>query len=75
MVGVVGSSGIDESFVVKGDGMCVGEVYRFDGWDWIGDGVSGMPAGSVHNVVVVSDMSVCWAHSVVGLWVELSRLW
>ena len=31
MVGVVGSSGIGESFVVKGGGMCVGEVYRFDG--------------------------------------------
>ena len=26
-----GSSGIGESFVMKGGGMCVGEVYRFDG--------------------------------------------
>ena len=40
-----GSSSIGESFVMKGGGMCVGEVYRFDGWDWIGDEVSGMSAG------------------------------
>ena len=26
-----GSNGIGESFVAKGDGMCAGEVYRFDG--------------------------------------------